>query len=103
TLLTRCYVPGADDQAAHATNVAMMTASLAMAARVPDVQVVEITAAALLHDIGTLLSPAAIRGLPEPVLDEPQRGVFRHHPVTGGWALLSTGCPPMWIAVALEH
>jgi response regulator RpfG family c-di-GMP phosphodiesterase len=103
TLLSRCWVPGADDQAAHATNVAMMTASLALAGGVPDEIVVEITAAALLHDVGTLLSPTAIRGMPEPILPEAQRGVFRHHPITGAWALLATGCPPLWVSVALEH
>ncbi len=103
TLLPRCYVPGIDDQAAHATNVAMMTASLALAGRVPEPVVVEITAAALLHDIGTLLSPVAIRGMPEPILDPQQRGVFRNHPVIGAWALLTCGCPPLWISVALEH
>jgi hypothetical protein len=103
TLLTRCYVPGSNDQAPHAINVAMMTAGLAIAGHIPDDLVVDVTAAALLHDIGTLLSPAAIRGMPEPALDEPQRNVFRHHPLTGAWALLATGCPPLWVAVALEH
>jgi HD-GYP domain-containing protein (c-di-GMP phosphodiesterase class II) len=103
TLLTRCYVPGFDDQAAHATNVAMMTSALAIAGRVPDSLVVDVTAAAMLHDVGTLLAPGATRGLPEPVLDEDHRAVFRHHPVAGGWALLTTGCPPLWVSVALEH
>jgi response regulator RpfG family c-di-GMP phosphodiesterase len=103
TLLTRCYVPGFDDQAAHATNVAMMTAALAIAGRVPDSLVIDVTAAALLHDVGTLLAPGATRGLPEPILDEDHRGVFRHHPIAGGWALLTTGCPPLWVSVALEH
>jgi hypothetical protein len=96
-------VPGLDDQAAHATNVAMMTAALAIAGRVPDSLVVDVTAAALLHDVGTLLAPGATRGLPEPVLDEDHRAVFRHHPIAGGWALLTTGCPPLWVSVALEH
>jgi response regulator RpfG family c-di-GMP phosphodiesterase len=103
TLLTRCFVPGFDDQAAHATNVAMMTAALAIAGRVPDSLVVDVTAAAILHDVGTLLAPGATRGMPEPTLDEDHRSVFRHHPIAGAWALLTTGCPPLWVSVALEH
>jgi HD-GYP domain-containing protein (c-di-GMP phosphodiesterase class II) len=103
TLLTRCYVEGASDQAAHATNVAMMTAALAYAARVGAEHVVEITAAALLHDIGTFLTRSTIRGLPAPLLPEQDLAAFRSHPLAGAWALLTTGCPPLWVAVALQH
>jgi hypothetical protein len=81
----------------------MMTAALALASGAGDNLAVEITAAAILHDVGTLLGPAAIRGLPEPAIDEAQRGVYKNHPITGAWALLSTGCPPLWVEVALDH
>jgi HD-GYP domain-containing protein (c-di-GMP phosphodiesterase class II) len=103
TLLTRCYVEGASDQAAHATNVALMTAALAFAGRVAEELVVEVTAAALLHDLGSFLTRAGIRGLPAPVLGEDDLAAFRSHPIAGAWALLVTGCPPLWIAVALQH
>jgi HD-GYP domain-containing protein (c-di-GMP phosphodiesterase class II) len=103
SLQQRCHVDGVGDDAAHAVNVAMMTAAMALEARLDLPVCVEATAAALLHDIGHLFMPAHIRGIPEPLLDPEGRGLFQHHPYVGASALLGAGCPPLWVAAALEH
>jgi HD-GYP domain-containing protein (c-di-GMP phosphodiesterase class II) len=103
TLQQRCHVEGGSNSAAHAVNVAMMTAAMALAAGLNQEECVEATAAALLHDIGHLFMPAAIRGIPEPLLDADGRATFRHHPYVGASSLLAAGCPALWVAVALEH
>ena len=103
SLQQRCHVDGVGDEAAHAVNVAMMTAAMALDAGVGESQCVEATAAALVHDIGHLFMPAHIRGIPEPLLDPEGRALFQHHPYVGASALLTAGCPPLWVAAALEH
>jgi HD-GYP domain-containing protein (c-di-GMP phosphodiesterase class II) len=103
SLLQRCHVDGASDDAAHAVNVAMMTAAMALDARLGDADCVDVTAAALLHDVGHMFMPARVRGIPEPLLDAEGRAVLRHHPYAGASALLTGGCPPLWVAAALEH
>jgi HD-GYP domain-containing protein (c-di-GMP phosphodiesterase class II) len=103
TLQQRCHVDGVGDDAGHAVNVAMMTAAMALDARLEEPVCVEATAAALLHDIGHLFMPAHIRGIPEPLLDPEGRGLFQHHPYVGASALLGAGCPPLWVAAAFEH
>jgi HD-GYP domain-containing protein (c-di-GMP phosphodiesterase class II) len=103
TLQQRCYVEGVADEAAHAVNVAMMTAAMALDAREPEKTCIEATAAALLHDIGHLFLPPGLRSTPEPLLDEQGKNVFRHHSFLGANALLSAGCPSLWVAAALEH
>jgi HD-GYP domain-containing protein (c-di-GMP phosphodiesterase class II) len=103
SLQQRCHVDGVGDEAAHAVNVAMMTAAMALDAGLGENACVEATAAALLHDIGHLFMPAPIRGIPEPLLDPEGRGLFQHHPYVGASALLTAGCPPLWVAAALEH
>jgi hypothetical protein len=103
TLQQRCHVEGGSNSAAHAVNVAMMTAAMALAAELNEDECVEATAAALLHDVGHLFMPAAIRGIPEPLLDADSRAIFRHHPYVGASSLLAAGCPALWVAVALEH
>jgi hypothetical protein len=92
-----------DDDAAHAANVAAMSASMAIAARYPPEVCLDVTAAALLHDVGYALLPAEIRAIAEPHLDEEGTRRFRRHPQDGALALLLSGCPPLWIAAALEH
>ncbi|MGD0526189.1 MAG: HD domain-containing protein [Polyangiaceae bacterium] len=103
SLQQRCHVDGVGDDAAHAVNVAMMTAAMALDARLPDAGCVDATAAALLHDVGHLFMPAHIRGIPEPLLDAEGKSLFQHHAYVGASALLTAGCPPLWVAAALEH
>ncbi|HEY8039367.1 MAG TPA: HD domain-containing protein [Polyangiaceae bacterium] len=102
-LVQRSYSEGSGDDATHAANVASMTAAMALDEGLDGRTCVEITAAALLHDIGHLFMPANVRGVPEPLLDVDGRGLFRHHPYVGASALLAAGCPSLWVAVALEH
>jgi HD-GYP domain-containing protein (c-di-GMP phosphodiesterase class II) len=99
----RAYAPGKGDLAAHAANVATMTAVMADEAGFPARVCVELTAAALVHDVGRLLLPSSIRDTPEPLLDERAKKEFRHHPLLGARALLAGGCSALWVAVALEH
>jgi HD-GYP domain-containing protein (c-di-GMP phosphodiesterase class II) len=99
----RCHVDGSADFAGHAANVALMTAAMALGAGLARGDCVELTAAALLHDIGELFLPDAVRGVPVPLLDEHGKSIFRHHPYLGASALLSAGCPLLWVSAALEH
>ncbi|MBS2019289.1 MAG: HD domain-containing protein [Deltaproteobacteria bacterium] len=92
-----------EDEAAHATNVAVMTAAMTLEAGYPNRVCVDATAAALVHDVGHLLLPAEIRGIPEPLLDERAVPVFRNHTFAGASMLLGAGCSPLWVATALEH
>ena len=70
---------------------------------IPDDVCVEGTAAALVHDIGSALLPEAISGVPEPLLDEEGKRMYRYHPLLGARALLLSGAPGMWVEVALQH
>jgi HD-GYP domain-containing protein (c-di-GMP phosphodiesterase class II) len=102
-LTHRAWTRSFSEMATHATNVAMMTGATALEARVPHSTCIELTAAALLHDIGQLLLPEEIAGLPEPLLDEKARLLFRNHTFAGASALLAAAAPPLWVAAALEH
>jgi HD-GYP domain-containing protein (c-di-GMP phosphodiesterase class II) len=102
-LQQRCHVEGASEDAAHAVNVAIMTAAMSLQIGLDERARVEATSAALVHDIGHLFMPQAIRGIPAPLLDEEGRRTFRHHPYVGANGLLGAGCPALWVAVALEH
>lgn len=99
----RSWTRSIDDEAAHAANVATMTAVMAIDAGYPQRTCIDVTAAALLHDVGHLFLPEEIRGIPEPLLDARARAVFRNHTYAGASMLLGAGCSPLWIAVALEH
>ena len=57
----RSVIDGRDDGATHATNVALMTAAMALEARYPEAQCIDVIAAALLHDIGHVLLPRPIQ------------------------------------------
>jgi HD-GYP domain-containing protein (c-di-GMP phosphodiesterase class II) len=81
----------------------MMTASIAREGKLPDWIVQEVTAAALVHDVGEMLLPEALQGVPEPLLDERGSKYARHHPLLGARALLEGGAPPLWVATALDH
>ncbi|HTQ46610.1 MAG TPA: hypothetical protein VMI75_27845 [Polyangiaceae bacterium] len=101
-LQLRAYDP-TDDLPAHVVNTAVMTCAMLLETGIPDDVCVEGAAAALLHDIGTLLLPEAIRGMPEPLLDEQGRKAYRYHPILGARALLLSGAPGMWVEAALQH
>ncbi len=103
SLEQRSWARTVGDEAAHAANVAQITAAIAIDAGYTDRECIDVTAAALLHDIGHLFVPAEIRGIPEPLLDAVQRPVFRNHTYAGASLLLGSGCSPLWIAVAFEH
>ncbi len=99
----RAWARSISDEAAHASNVAQITAALALDAGYTEKECVDVTAAALLHDVGHLFVPEEIRGIPEPLLEPAQRPVFRNHTYAGASLLLGAGCPPLWVAAAFEH
>jgi HD-GYP domain-containing protein (c-di-GMP phosphodiesterase class II) len=103
TMMQRAWTRSLDDEAGHAANVAMMTAALAQDAGYPPRVCIDATAAALMHDIGHLFLPEEIRGVPEPLLDERAKAVFRNHTFAGAQMLLAAGCSPLWVAAAFEH
>lgn len=102
-LSVRSWSRTMEDEAAHATNVAIMTAMMTLEAGYPNRVCVDATAAAIVHDVGHLLLPAEIRGIPEPLLDERAKPIFRNHTFAGASMLLGAGCSPLWVATALEH
>ena len=102
-LSVRSWSRTMEDEAAHATNVAIMTAMMTLEAGYPNRVCVDATAAAIVHDVGHLLLPSEIRGIPEPLLDERAKPIFRNHTFAGASMLLGAGCSPLWVATALEH
>jgi HD-GYP domain-containing protein (c-di-GMP phosphodiesterase class II) len=99
----RPWTRSMEDEATHAVNVATMTALLAHDAGYPQRVCIDATAGALVHDIGHLFLPEEIRGMPEPLLEERSRPVFRNHTFAGAQMLLAAGCAPLWVAAAYEH
>ena len=99
----RSWTRSMDDEATHATNVAIMTAALAVDANYPQRVCIDVTAAAIVHDIGHLFLPEEMRGVPEPLLDDRAKAVFRNHTFAGAAMLLGAGCSPLWVAGAFEH
>jgi HD-GYP domain-containing protein (c-di-GMP phosphodiesterase class II) len=99
----RSWTRSMEDEATHASNVAIMTAALAVDAGYPQRMCIDATAAAIVHDIGHLFLPDDLRGVPEPLLEERSRPVFRNHAFAGAAMLLGAGCSPLWIAAAFEH
>jgi HD-GYP domain-containing protein (c-di-GMP phosphodiesterase class II) len=102
-LTQRAWTRSAEEGATHATNVAMIVAAMALENDLPPDVTLDLTAAALVHDIGHWLLPEGIRGLPEPLVTEKDRPLFKNHTYAGASALLASGAPPLWIAAALEH
>jgi HD-GYP domain-containing protein (c-di-GMP phosphodiesterase class II) len=102
-LRPRRFDEGSIDIAGHSANVAIMSAAIALEAQLPPALIVEIAAAALLHDVGEMLLPDALQGVPDPLLDERGARYARHHPLLGARALLEAGCPALWVATALDH
>jgi HD-GYP domain-containing protein (c-di-GMP phosphodiesterase class II) len=104
SLETRCYAgPDITEAGRHAANVALTAAAIALASDVPKGTAVDVAAAAMLHDVGHLLLPADVRCIPEPLLEEKAKPLFRNHTFAGASTLLASGCPPLWVAAALEH
>jgi HD-GYP domain-containing protein (c-di-GMP phosphodiesterase class II) len=103
TLDQRAWAKGESDLAAHSTSTALVTAALALEESHPEETCVEVTAAALLHDVGHALLPREITAVPEPLLDDRARAAFRAHPLLGARGLFAAGCPALWVAAALEH
>ncbi len=104
TLESRCYSgPDLDEAARHAANVAVTSAALALASDVPKDTAIDVAAAGMLHDVGHLLLPPEVRCIPEPLLAESARPLFKNHTFAGASTLLASGCPPLWVAAALEH
>jgi HD-GYP domain-containing protein (c-di-GMP phosphodiesterase class II) len=99
----RYWTRSMEDEATHATNVAVMTAMLAQDAGYPQRVCIDATAGALVHDIGHLFLPEEMRGMPEPLLDARAIPVFRNHTFAGAQMLLAAGCAPLWVAAAYEH
>ena len=102
-ILQRAWTRSLDDEATHAANVAMMTAALTHDAGYPQRICIDATAAAIMHDIGHLFLPEEIRGVPEPLLNDRSKPVFRNHAFAGAQMLLAAGCSPLWVAAAFEH
>lgn len=92
-----------DDAAGHTANTAIMTCAMLLETGASDDMCIDGTAAALLHDIGCDLLPDEVRGIPEPMLDERGRKIYRFHPVLGARALLLSGAPGTWVETALQH
>lgn len=104
SLESRCYAgPDIAEAARHASNVALTAAAIALASDVPKGIAVDVAAAAMLHDVGHLLLPPDVRCIPEPMLDERAKPLFKNHTFAGASTLLASGCPPLWVAAALEH
>jgi HD-GYP domain-containing protein (c-di-GMP phosphodiesterase class II) len=99
----RSWTRSMEDEATHAANVATMAAMLAQDAGYPQRVCIDVTAAALVHDIGHLFLPEDIRGMPEPLIEERARPVFKNHTFAGAQMLLGAGCAPLWVAAAYEH
>ncbi len=87
----------------HTTNVAILTASLAEAVGLRDAQILDLTTAALLHDVGKRSVPRAVlnkRGK----LSSRELDLMRRHPVDGARILFaSKGVPDIVPVVAFEH
>jgi hypothetical protein len=95
TLEARCYSgPDLDEAARHAANVAVTSAALALASDVPKETVIDVAAAGMLHDVGHLLLPPEVRCIPEPLLAESARPLFKNHTFAGASTLLASGCLP---------
>jgi HD-GYP domain-containing protein (c-di-GMP phosphodiesterase class II) len=102
-LTPRVAKPSLRDEGTHATNVALLTAAMALEAGYSDELCMEATAAALMHDIGQFLLPEEIRGLPDFKLTPQQLPIAQNHAYAGALLLLGAGCPGLWVSAALEH
>lgn len=87
----------------HTLNVAMLSGALAQAAGLPPDRVRDTTCAAMLHDVGKVLTPLEVLNKGGKLTDEELR-IVRRHPVDGARILLSSRVElDVAIAVAYEH
>ena len=87
----------------HTINVALLSAALAEAAGLSSDLIADITAAALLHDIGKQAIPAAILNKKGGLTDA-ERDVMKRHAIEGAVILFDTpGVPNAAPIIAFEH
>lgn len=87
----------------HTTNVAILTAALAEVVGLHDSQVLDLTTAALLHDVGKRCVPRELLNKQGKLTDRELR-VMRRHPVMGARLLFdSKRVPDVVPVVAFEH
>ncbi len=87
----------------HTLNVAMLSGALAQAAGLPPDRVRDTTCAAMLHDVGKILTPLELLNKGGKLSDEELR-VIRRHPVDGARILLVARVElDVGVAVAYEH
>lgn len=87
----------------HTTNVAILTASLAEVVGLRESQVLDLTTAALLHDVGKRAVPKELLNKRDKLTDHEIR-VMRRHPVMGARLLFdSKRVPDVVPVVAFEH
>ncbi len=87
----------------HTINVGIVSTALARAAGVSGQLLADITAAALLHDVGKRLVPLDILNSPDK-LSKPQLAVVQRHPGNGAELLIGAPeVPDLAAVVAYEH
>lgn len=87
----------------HTINVSVMSAALSEAVGMTPDAVTDLTAAAMLHDIGKMRTPLALLNK-KGALSDSERGVIQAHPVEGARILCGVaGVPEVAITVAFEH
>jgi putative nucleotidyltransferase with HDIG domain len=87
----------------HTINVGILASALGQAVGLTGARLKDLTAAALLHDVGKREVPAAILNKPGQ-LDDAELAVMRRHPVTGARILAGLErVPDLASTVAFEH
>ncbi len=87
----------------HTVNVAILASALADSVGLSGQSLHDLTAAALLHDVGKVVIPKSILCKPGN-LDDKELAVVRRHPSAGAALLYAQpGVPPMAVLVAYEH
>ena len=92
------------DEAGHAIGVAAITARLTGILGLPAQEQTMIVSAALLHDVGLIFVPAAVRAKPHSQRSIPERIRFEDHAILGEALLEPFGTPSLHLSiVAGEH
>ncbi len=94
----------AGDDDGHALGVAALTARIALLLGLAEADVVEVTTAALLHDIGLVFVPATVRRTSFDQWTLPERRRYEDHAILGGALLEPLAQPSLHLSmVAAEH